>query len=248
MTVATIKNSPYISMISKKRAWQPTEVGKGALVDGSEDTIFRALAMRHLELPVVELLEQGLAKDLPATLGVMEALRSNQIDEARHDEALNYVAKAHGVNDKAEKEVQSILKAWMDHPAHPILKAAVLERSIFFVVLPFFRFNGDVGMRTVSQDISKDEQVHVGVNSLVSKELGEDSSQSINKLRRATALWLFDALGANDNKWLDKDFWLRQSDNLFERGKAEELVESRRSRQIAFFETANYNLPSYGAA
>jgi hypothetical protein len=238
--------SPYLSMIAKKRPWQATAVGKGALTDGSEETIFRALALRHLEIPVRELLQQGLERDLPSTPGVTEALKHNQKDEERHDEALNYVASAHGVDEKSEKEVRSILNAWQEHPAHPILKAAILERSIFFVILPFFRFNGDIGMRTVSRDISRDEQVHVGVHSLVAKELGEDAGASLNKLRRATAMWTFDALGSSANKWLDKDFWMRQSDNLFERGKTDELKESRASSMPAFFEGANYDLPSYG--
>lgn len=244
MTVAT--KSPYLEMIAQKRPWQATAVGKEPVREGSEETIFRALALRHLELPVRELLEQGLQRDLPSTPGVIEALRHNQKDEERHDEALNYVASAHGVNEQAEKEAKNILNAWNEHPAHPILKAAILERSIFFVILPFFRFNGNVGMRTVSRDISRDEQVHVGVHSLVALELGEGPGASLNKLRRATALWLFDKLGSSENKWLNKDFWLRSSDTLFERGKAEGLVESRASVMPAFFETANYNLPSYG--
>jgi hypothetical protein len=241
-------NSPYLSMIAKKRSWQAVPVDQGKLVDGSEATLFRALALRHLELPVKDFLEQGLERDLPSTPGVVEALRHNQEDEERHDQALNYIADAHGVNEKAEKEVQNILKAWLDHPAHPILKASVLERSLFFVILPFFRFNGDVGIRTVSADISRDEITHVGVHSLVARELNENAGNSLDKLRRATALWIFDELGTSTNKWLDKDFWLRQSDNLFKRGKAEELSETSRSRQPAFFEAPNTSLPSYGKA
>ena len=66
MTVATIKNSPYISMISKKRPWQAVPIEAGKLVDGSEETLFRALALRHLELPVKDFLEQGLERDLPS--------------------------------------------------------------------------------------------------------------------------------------------------------------------------------------
>jgi hypothetical protein len=181
------------------------------------------LALRHLELPVREFLQQGLEKDLPST-------------------------PAHGVDEKAENEAQNILKAWLEHPAHPILKASVLERSIFFVILPYMRFNGDVGIRTVSADISRDEISHVGIHSLVARELGETASQSLNKLRRATALWIFDQLGESSNKWLDKSFWLRQSDNLFERGKAEELADTQRSRMVAFFESPNTSLPSYGKA
>jgi hypothetical protein len=243
---AAASSSPYLNMISKKRPWSAVAVDKGRTKDGADATLFRCLALRALELPVAELLEQGMAKELPATPGIVEALLSNQDDEKRHDEALNYVALAHGTDDKAEKEVLNIREAWMDHPAHPILKAAIMERSLFFVALPFFRFNGDMGMRTVSQDISRDEQVHVGVNSLLAKELGEKPSDSLNRLRRATALWMFDDLGAHAEKWLDKDFWLRQSDSLYERGKAEELSDSRRGRMPCFFEAANNSLPCYG--
>jgi len=243
-----VEKSPYLNMIQKKRPWQAVAVDKGVVVEGSEETLRLLLALRHLELPVKDFLEQGLERDLPSTPGVVEALRHNQQDEERHDQALNYVAAAHGTDAKAEAEVLNILKAWDEHPAHPILKASVLERSIFFVVLPFFRFNGDMGIRTVAADISRDEISHVGIHSLVSKELGETAGQSLNKLRRATALWAFDKLSRNDNKWLDKDFWLRQSDNLFERGKAEELADTQRSRMPAFFEASNINLPSYGKA
>jgi hypothetical protein len=62
MTVAT---SPYLSMIAKKRAWQATPVDNAPVKEGAEDTLFRALALRHLELPVKDLLEQGLQRDLP---------------------------------------------------------------------------------------------------------------------------------------------------------------------------------------
>ena len=158
------------------------------------------------------------------------------------------MASAYGTNAKAEKEVMNILKAWMEHPAHPVHKVAIVERSIFFVALPFFRFNGNIGMRTVSADISRDEQVHCGVHGLVAKELNEKDSVSLNKLRAATAAWLFDDLGASEDKWLDKDAWMKRSERLFWEGKAPDMADSRRSRQIAFFESSNVNLPSYGAA
>lgn len=242
----TIERSPYFSTIAKKSPWKAVAVDKGQVLDGAEETLFKALALRHLEIPVKELLDEGMQKELPSTPGIIEALRSNQDDEDRHLEALNYVAAAHGTNDKAEREIMSILDAWNEHPAHPILKAGILERSVFFVALPFFRQTGDVGMRTVSQDISKDERVHVAINGMVSKELGEEESQSLDKLRAATAAWMFEKLGNSSNKWLNKDFWLRQSKSLFWTGRAEELASLRASRSIAFFESSNVSLPSYG--
>jgi hypothetical protein len=244
--MTTTERSPYLSTIAKKTPWQAVPVDKGPVLDGAEETLFKALALRHLEIPVKELLEEGMKRELPSTPGIIEALRSNQDDEDRHLEALNYVAAAHGTDEKAEREIMSILKAWNEHPAHPILKAGIMERSIFFVALPFFRQTGDVGMRTVSQDISKDERVHTVVNHMVSQELGEKESQSLDKLRAATAAWLFEKLGSSPNKWLNKDFWLRQSSSLFWTGKAQELSSLRASRSIAFFESSNVSLPSYG--
>jgi hypothetical protein len=240
------ERSPYLSTIAKKSPWQAVAVDKGVVMEGAEETLFKMLALRHLEIPVKELLEEGLQRELPTTPGIIEALRSNQDDEDRHLEALDYVAAAHGTSAKAEKEVLSILNAWNEHPAHPILKAGIMERSIFFVALPFLRQTGDVGMRTVSADISRDERVHTAINAMVSKELGEEESQSLDKLRAATAAWMFEKLGTSTNKWLNKDFWLRQSKSLFWTGRADELVGLRASRSLAFFEAPNTSLPAYG--
>lgn len=246
--MTTTIRSPYLQMIAKKRSWQATPVDDAPVKKGAESTLYKALALRHIELPVKDLLEQGLQRDLPSTPGIMEALRSNQQDEERHDEALNYVAQAYGTSAKAESEVMNILKVWMEHPAHPIHKVAIIERSIFFVALPFFRFNGNIGMRTVSADISRDEQIHCGVHGLIAKELNEKDSESLNKLRAATAAWLFEDLGKSDDKWLDKDSWMNRSKRLFWEGKAPDMADSRHSRMISFFESSNVNLPSYGAA
>jgi hypothetical protein len=238
--------SPYDQVVSRKRKWTPVAVQAGKLVDGSQDAIQRALGLRHLELPVREFLQQGLDRELPITPGVREALLSNQLDEERHDQALNYVVAAHGSNDKYEVEAKHILKAWLEAPEHPILKAAILERSVFFVILPFFRFNGDVGLRTTAADISRDEQTHVAIHSMVCSELGLKSTPSLNRLRRATVGWVVDGLKADTNKYLNKDFWLSQSDSLYERGKAPGLSDTQRARMPAFFEAANTDLPQYG--
>ena len=53
-----------------------------------------------------------------------------------------------------EKEAERIKNAWLELDGHPVLKAVVLERSVFFVLLPIFRFLGDTGLRTTSTDIS----------------------------------------------------------------------------------------------
>ena len=96
--------------------------------------------------------------DLPEDAGCKDLLLSNVVDEEKHDIALNYAAEAHKVPEQFEKEAEKICKAWLELDRHPVLKAVVLERSVFFVLLPIFRFLGDTGLRTTSADISRDEQ------------------------------------------------------------------------------------------
>jgi len=238
--------SNYLKVMSRKRTWTPVAVDKGEFKAGSEDAIFRALALRSLELPVKEMLSQGLERDLPDDPGVIPALQSNMADEDKHDKALGYVVAAHGTNERYEREAVNIREAWLRDPSHPILKTAILERSVFFVLLPLFRFCGDMGLRTVASDISRDEQCHVLQHAMVAKDLGEVSTPALNRLRKATVSWVMDGLSTNEDKYLDKDFWLKQSDSLYASGKAAGLAETQRARMPSFFETSNINLPKYG--
>jgi hypothetical protein len=200
--------------------------------------------MRHMELPVGDFITDALSNDVPDM--ARELLLSNVKDEENHDLALSYITNAYGVDPKAEKEALALREAWTSHPDHTIVKAMVAERAIFFVLLPFFRFNGDAGMRTVSADISRDEQIHVAANSLVCSELGLTASPSLDKLRKATINWVMQPLGINTtDKYLSKKFWLESSDRLMYEGKAPELSDTRAARMPAFFEHSNVNLPSY---
>ena len=238
--------SNYLKVMSRKRTWTPVAVDKGQVIEGSEDTLKRCLALRTLELPVKEMLQQGLERELPTTLE--SSLPSDLImaDEDKHDRALQFIVDVHGVDERAEREAERIRKAWLSDPSHPILKTAILERSVFFVLLPFFRFNGDMGIRTVASDISRDEQTHTLIHAMVAHDLGEKTTPALNKLRKATVHWAMDLLGSNENKYLDKDFWLKQSDNLYSQGKTDGLADTRRARMPAFFEASNVNLPKYG--
>jgi len=236
--------NPYQKLLNRKRTWTPVQTTAGKLNEGAEEAIYRALALRHMELPVGEFIEDSLTRDVPVL--ARELLQSNIKDEENHDLALGYVANAIGTDPKAEAEAYKLREAWITHPDHTILKALVAERAIFFVLLPFFRFNGDAGLRTVSADISRDEQVHVATNSLVATELNLNWSPSLDKLRKATINWVLEPLGRNtDSKYLDKKFWLDASDRLMYEGKAPELSDTKRARMPAFFEHANTNLPQY---
>ena len=234
--------NPYEKLLNRKRKWTPVQTTKGRVKYGAEETVYRALAVRNMECPVGAFVSDSLS-EIPEKS--RELLESNIKDEDNHDLALGYIANAIGVDDKAEAEALRLKEAWIAHPDHTILKALVIERAIFFVILPFFRFNGDAGLRTVSADISRDEQIHVATNSLVCAELGLTPSKSLDKLRRATINWIMQPLSANVDKYLDKKFWLDASDRLMYEGKAPQLTETKAARMPAFFEHANTNLPQY---
>jgi hypothetical protein len=238
--------TPYLHLHARKRTWTPVQVSAGQLLDGGEEVIQRALALRCLEIPVGDFITDAMKGDLPDVEGCKELLLSNVKDEENHDIALNFAADAHGVSPAFEKEAAVICKAWLELDRHPVLKAVVLERSVFFVLLPIFRFLGDTGLRTTSADISRDEQTHVCANTLVCQALDLKTDKTINNLRRATVAWVLQSLkGEADNKHLSSNFWLSSSDSLYERGKADGLAETRASRMPAFFETNNINLPQY---
>ena len=239
-----MRKHPYDTLLERKRKWTPVQGTKGICREGSEETIKRALAIRHMELPVGTFITEGLEKGVPDN--ARRLLESNVKDEENHDLALGYVANSVGVDPKAEAEALRLRSAWESHPDHTITKALIAERAIFFVLLPFFRFNGDGATRTVSADISRDEQVHVATNTIVCRELGLSHSQSLDKLRKATINWVVEPLGINTTcKYLDKKFWLDVSDRLMYEGKAPELISTKTARMPAFFEHANTNLPSY---
>jgi len=237
--------NPYEKLLRRKRTWTPVQTTAGKLKEGAEETLYRCLAVRHMEIPVGDWITETLGKEVPASARTL--LESNVKDEIRHDLALGYITNAIGVDEKAEAEAFRLRDAWMAHPDHEILKALVAERAIFFVLLPFFRFNGDAGLRTVSADISRDEQIHVAANSLVCADMGLTPSKSLDKLRKATINWIMEPLSKNTygDKYLDKKFWLDVSDRLMYEGKAPQLNSTKSARMPAFFEHSNVNLPQY---
>ncbi len=237
--------NPYQKLQDRKRKWTPVQTTAGVCKEGAEEAIHRVLALRHMELPVGNFINDALTTEVPSV--ARELLESNVQDEINHDLALGYIASSYGVDEKAEREALALRDAWEAHKDHTILKAMVAERSIFFVLLPFLRANGDAGMRTVSADISRDEQIHVACNSLVCSELNLKPSQSLDKLRKATIHWVMEPLSRNTqgDRFLTKNFWTNSSDRLMYEGKAPELSYTQSARMPAFFEHSNNNLPQY---
>ena len=97
-----MRKHPYDRLLDRKRKWSPVKPTAGKLKEGSEETILRALSIRHMELPVGAFIREGLEKSVPDN--ARKLLESNVEDEERHDLALGYIAEVHKVNDKDEKE------------------------------------------------------------------------------------------------------------------------------------------------
>jgi hypothetical protein len=126
-----------------------------------------------------------------------------------------------------------------------LVKAYVLENSVFFVLLPLLRTFGGCGLGMISADISGDESVHAAVHRQCAKDMGYSYSPSLDHLRRDTVAWLVDGLqipeagrSGRSQRWLDA------SDRLLYEG-CSDLIETRRGIQPAFFEIANDALPNY---
>ena len=125
--------TPYLHLHQRKRTWTPVEVSAGTLLSGGEDVIQRALALRCLEIPVGDFISEAMKGDLPEIEGCKELLVSNVEDEIKHDIALDFAAKAHGVSPRFEAEAERIKKAWLELDRHPVLKAVVLELSLIHI-------------------------------------------------------------------------------------------------------------------
>ena len=63
-----MRKTPYEKLIERRRTWTPIQTTKGEVKNGAEETIYRALAIRHLELPVGSFIQEGLEKRFPNML------------------------------------------------------------------------------------------------------------------------------------------------------------------------------------
>ena len=93
--------NPYQKLLNRKRTWTPVQTTHGQLKPGAEETIYRALALRHMELPVGTFIQDAI-NEIPELS--QQLLVSNVQDEIKHDLALGYIANAIGVNEAAEAE------------------------------------------------------------------------------------------------------------------------------------------------
>ncbi len=98
--------NPYEKLLNRKRKWTPVQTTAGTCKEGAEKAIHRALALRHMELPVGDFISDALASEVPSL--AREVLVSNVKDEQNHDIALGYIANAYGVDEQAEAEAYGL--------------------------------------------------------------------------------------------------------------------------------------------
>ena len=97
-----VQNEPLRETNGAKRKWTPVKPVAGQCKEGAEEAIHRALALRHMELPVGDFITNALSNEVPEV--ARDLLLSNVTDEENHDVALGYIADAYGVDEKAEAE------------------------------------------------------------------------------------------------------------------------------------------------
>jgi hypothetical protein len=234
---------------NKRKKWTPiTPVDNEYASVGAEDTINRCLALRVLELPVREFIQEGLNKLEKALIGDIgvQALLRNVEDEEKHDTALNNIVNVYPDykknKEKIEKEASIIAQAWILHPDFPITKAAVLENGIFFVILPLYRFYGGSALRTSALDISSDEVNHVQSHREAARLSNYRPSSSLDKLRKDTINWIIQNFNV---KGYDRAKLMKASDDLMYKGITDQLNFTQTYTQLAFFEKPLTKLPSY---
>ena len=240
----------YGKQYNRRRAWEVIDVApKQNVKPGSERTLSKALALSQLELPVGEWIGQELIKNVTLHPGIIQLLKANQQDEIKHDQALGKLRSSFTVRAEDDETVSDMVRVanTLSVTFSPLILAGVLEVSIFFVVLPMYRFLGGGGFRTVANDISNDENIHVATNLQLARDLGYNRGNTLDRFRESIIDWLTEDLTSdNKDKYLNRDFWITTSHNLYHSGKAPQLQATKRAVMPSFFEKDNRNLPKYG--
>jgi hypothetical protein len=242
----------YLNQDSRRTPWSAAKPILAPVAPGAEGTLARCLMLRSLEIPVGNFITSTKGeKEIPSI--IQDILVKNIADEARHDEALNLLWGAYKDKlpcTKADEDfARGLTNDWVSHPDHPLVKAAVLESSVFFVILPLFRFLGQTGFTEVSRYISGDEVIHVSVNRQLAMDLGYTWSPSLDRLRERTIKFILGKFTSNplegDSKWANHADWINRSRNLLNKGVAQGMEDSKMAVATAFFEVGNNSLPTY---
>jgi len=59
----TKASTPYLHLHHRKRTWTPVQVSAGQLLNGGQEVVQRALALRCLEIPVGDFISEAMKSD-----------------------------------------------------------------------------------------------------------------------------------------------------------------------------------------
>lgn len=231
---------------SRRRSWQPNTPKPNSETSKASATISRCLALTNLEPAVATFITTGLDRQDSSRLSseMVKTLKRNIEDEAKHEIALTNARNAMLDYDSSfETEAENICKEWLELVDNPIVAAAVMENSIFFLILPIYSLYGGSSLRQTAADISQDERLHVQSHRQAAMDLGVKPSKALNKLRLKTVEFIsqdIEELGVN---W-SLDRMIKNSNSLLQRGISD-LVETKSAGVNCPFELSNANISSY---
>lgn len=231
---------------SRRRPWQPNTPKPNSETSKASATISRCLALTYLEPAVATFITTGLDRQDSNRLSpeMVSTLKRNIQDEAKHEIALTSARNAMLDYDSSfEAEAENICKEWLELSDNPIVTAAVMENSIFFLILPIYSLYGGSSLRQTAADISQDERLHVQSHRQAAMNLGVKPSKALNSLRLKTVEWISQDIEELGVKW-SLDRMIKNSNSLLQRGISD-LVETKSAGVNCPFELSNANISQY---
>lgn len=233
-----------------RKIWTPNDPIAHSQTCKAPDTISRCLALRSLEPVVKAFILEGLEKSDTRKLGLgAEAvLLRNTEDEDKHDIALERAWNALVVEQQTDysndPEVLNLINAWQSLDDNPITTAAVLENSVFFVMLPLMNRLGHTALIETSKDISADEGVHVVTHRSAAMRLNAKPSKAIQALRLDTIEFIGKNIASETEGLYTVDKLISNSNTLLTRGVSS-FFETRVADANAPYEISNASLSGY---
>jgi len=214
-------------------------------------TISRGLSLTSLEPMVADLISAGITSTYKRSLNTLQVatLKRNIQDEETHERALtNAIAGLSNYLTIFEDEAKDIIKDFDSLPDHPIVKAAVLENGLFFVLLPLYRFYGSLSLTITANSISGDEIIHVQTHRAACKELGLKPSRQLLGAVRDIVAWVTQDIDTETeglSRPMTQARCLKNCQSLLTRGVSD-FFEAETGVVLAPYEIASTSLDSYG--
>lgn len=240
-----LQNYTVDSLELQRKKWKAEPLTYQPLAyDDLMPGVLNAIALGlHLELNVAGWVgESNKSIKDKISPAAFKSLGKNINDEKNHYDQFIFAADVYKVSQESMKRAEELGKAWEEHSAHPLEKAATSEAGVFLPSLFLLTQFGGHSLANMAGEISKDEFRHVIMNCSVLDALGKRQTafDSLTELRHETLAFVFDSVQIDD-LGIDLDFMLEQSDQLVLTGKAPELqAMSFHQQYLVPFENPNH--------